>query len=281
MPPPFTVRSGAFPESNLGSWDSTGSISIPGNLTVAGITTLANFALAALALSGNLTVGGTLGVTGTSTLAAVNSGAHAVTGVLSSSGATSLATGGGATTVGGTLGVTGATNVAALNVSGTLAATGIGGVLIARCTADTTKNANVTLGDITGMSAALAANATYLIEAWIFYQSNPTADMKLAVTLPSGATGIWGSWGVPFFTAPVVGSERVNYIDTGTLDIVNALTVGGDDEFTGSVWISCRPTGFVTTTSAGTLQFQFAQATSDASNSIIKSGSFCRLTRVA
>lgn len=42
MPPPFTVRSGVSPEKDLGSWDTTGSIAIPGTLTVAGVVSGSN-----------------------------------------------------------------------------------------------------------------------------------------------------------------------------------------------------------------------------------------------
>jgi hypothetical protein len=181
----------------------------------------------------------------------------------------------------GTLTVSGTTTVADLVASGTLTTTGVGGTILSRCTADVTKNASTVLSDITGMSAALLANATYIFESWLYYQSNPTADLKLGLTVPAGATGVWSTWGVPLSQAPVVNQERINYIDTGAFTVASNVLVGGDDEFTGSVWITARTTGFITTTTAGTIQWQVAQNTSDVSNTILKANSFVRYTRVA
>lgn len=112
MPPPFSVRAQDIPGTDLGEWDHSGNIRIPGNLVVGGTITgtvalSGNQTVTGLTVTGNETVGGTLGVTGTTTAASINSGAHAVTGTLSSTGATDLATGGGATTVGGNLTVPG------------------------------------------------------------------------------------------------------------------------------------------------------------------------------
>lgn len=152
--------------------------------------------------------------------------------------------------------------------------------ITAYCTTDVTKNANTTLGDVTGMSVSLAANAQYAVDGWLYWQSNPTADIKFGWTVPSGTTGFWSIIGPRVDTAPVAGSERINHTDYGTVATSSTLSAAGDDEFTGTVFISAVPHCYFTTTNAGTLQLQFAQNTSNASNTIIKTGSWMRVTRL-
>lgn len=159
-----------------------------------------------------------------------------------------------------------------------------GAFVVARCTTDVTKNASTTLGDVTGLGLSVAANATYALDGWIYFESNPTADIKFALTLPSGSTGVMGFYGPNLATAPVVNQERINYVDMGVYSATASATygIGGDDEFTGSVWVTAQPRGVITTSStAGTIQVQFAQNTSNASNTKVKAGSWMRATRLA
>jgi hypothetical protein len=62
--------------------------------------------------------------------------------------------------------------------------------------------------------------------------------------------------------------------------IASTLEGAGDDEFTGTVFICAVPHAYFTTTDAGTLQLQFAQATSNGSDTIVKTGSWMRVTRL-
>lgn len=157
----------------------------------------------------------------------------------------------------------------------------IDNTLFGYCTADTTRNNSTSLLNITGMSVSLAASATYILDGWLAWQSNPTADIQFAWTAPAGASGRWSLNGPHSASAPVVGSERINYIDTGVVSLGTGLNAAGDDEFTGAVFISARPAGYLTTTSAGTLTLRMAQNTANASDTIVKVGSWFRVARVA
>lgn len=149
-------------------------------------------------------------------------------------------------------------------------------------TADVTVNNTTTLVNATGLAIPLAANATYGLDGWLHWTSNPTADIKFKFTFPASTTGFWSGIGPVVDTAPVVGSERKNYVDFGSVDISNALAFAGDDEFTSSVYISANPRGYMTTAgTAGTLQLQFAQNTANVSNTILRAGSYLRVTRLA
>jgi hypothetical protein len=57
--------------------------------------------------------------------------------------------------------------------------------------ADQTVNGSTTLVNATGMSFALSANATYAIEGWIRWTSNPSADFKCGWSTPASSDGWW------------------------------------------------------------------------------------------
>jgi hypothetical protein len=154
----------------------------------------------------------------------------------------------------------------------------ISGVFLA---ADQTVNTSTTLVNATGMAFSLSANATYAIDGWLRWTSNPTADIKFGWSSPASSDGWWSLNG-PYVTgSPAVGGrERVNYADTSTVAITSALSAAGDDESTGTIDISARLGGYITTSTAGTLQLQFAQNTSDASDTILGEGSWLRVTRL-
>jgi hypothetical protein len=146
--------------------------------------------------------------------------------------------------------------------------------------ADQTVNNSTTLVSATGMAFSLAASATYAIDGWLRYTSNPTADIKFGWSLPSGGAGFWTLFGAMTTTAPVASNERVNHTDFSTVALTSALAAAGDDFSTGVIDIAARATGFITTTNAGTLQLQFAQNTADASNTILGDGSWLRVSRI-
>lgn len=147
-------------------------------------------------------------------------------------------------------------------------------------TADVTVSNTTTLANATGLAIPLAANATYGLDGWLHWTSNPTADIKFQFSVPSGATGWWAGTGPPAGQVPVSGSERINYVDFGSVALTAALAFAGDDEFTSTVYISAIPRGYIVTTNSGTLQLRFAQNTANASSTILRRGSWLRVTRL-
>lgn len=146
--------------------------------------------------------------------------------------------------------------------------------------ADQTVTSSTTLVNATGLSFSLSANAVYAIDGWMRWTSGPTPNVKFGWTVPASADGWWSLMAAYTQTAPVAGRERVNYIDTSTVAITSALSGTGDDESTGVIDISARPCGYITTSTAGTLQFKFAQNTSNAGATILGEGSWLRLSRM-
>lgn len=150
----------------------------------------------------------------------------------------------------------------------------------ARMAGSQTVNNSATLVSASGLSFALAASTTYAIDGWLRYTSNPTADVKFGWALPSGGAGWWSLLGPVTTTAPIGGAERQNYTDFGAVALTTALTCAGDDTSTGVTDICAVPRGYITTTTAGTLQLQFAQSTANATNTILGVGSWLRVSKL-
>lgn len=142
-------------------------------------------------------------------------------------------------------------------------------------TSDTTKNANTTLGDATGLAVALDANSTYILDGYIAYSSGATPDIKFAFSIPSGMTGHWTLFGQTTSATASVGSIDAHY----STSFISAIAAAGSDSF--SSLMTVIPHAYLVTTNAGTLQLQFAQNTSNASNTIVKAGSWLRVLKVA
>lgn len=148
-----------------------------------------------------------------------------------------------------------------------VAASGGGGgnfELVMVATADTTVTSSITLVDATGMSVALEASSTYLMNGLLFLSSGTfSGGLTVAFTPVSGWTG-YAAW---------TGNNAVS-------NATNAFSLT-------AVGTSSAPNpiallrGVVVTTSAGTLQFQFAQLSSNATGTTIAQGSFIQLRKIS
>lgn len=127
-------------------------------------------------------------------------------------------------------------------------------------TVDVTKNANTTLGNITGLAVALEANKTYIFKALIKYSTELAADIKFAFTVPAAAAIIWQS--VENSALASLG-EREEGASGGNINFLG----GGSNNLALAEGI------VINGANAGDLQGQFAQNTSDASDTIVQIGS--------
>ena len=115
---------------------------------------------------------------------------------------------------------------------------------------------------------AVEASSVYIVEAHLFYFSGTTPDLKIAWTVPAGATLVWG--GV-YYDAALAMTSNGNFATAANLAIGGS---GGDAH--ASLF------GLLTTsTAAGTLQMQWAQNTANLSNSTIYAGSYLTLRKIA
>lgn len=145
--------------------------------------------------------------------------------------------------------------------------TGLSGILFSRATGDFTKNNNVTLGDVTGLSFAIGANEVWTFRFSMKAVSAGAADFKFAVTGPAAPTAV--IYGVINANASIGTSAAAAFgtaVSTGS---------GAAEE-----WVVVE--GVVRNgANAGTIQLQFAQNTLNVSDSIIRAESFVVAHHVA
>lgn len=127
--------------------------------------------------------------------------------------------------------------------------------------ADETENSNTTLVNHTALKIALKASKSYSGYLLIFVKSHATADLKYKCTIPSGATSV-ACTATLGTTTPL-----------GTAVITTQHDVATDDT-TQCIFL---PIYIKTSTTAGDIQFQFAQLTSDVNNTTILAGSSIHL----
>ncbi len=131
---------------------------------------------------------------------------------------------------------------------------------LVRATADTTVISSAALVNATGLVQPLEASAVYWWRLMLLYSTGTTPDLKVAFTVPTGADGDWGISGA---------SVRVtDYGDAATLFLDGANTM------------AVLEGGITTSSTAGSLQLRFAQNTSTASNTIVRTNSLFSLARV-
>lgn len=124
---------------------------------------------------------------------------------------------------------------------------------------------NNTMQDDNELAVVLDANATYRIAADIISNSGTTPDISYAWSIPSGAGGLW--------TVTALVSSAL-YLGVLTWAQTAAVDGTAADNFH-------RLEGVMVTSSAGTLQFRWAQTTTTATNTTVKANSLLVATRVA
>lgn len=127
------------------------------------------------------------------------------------------------------------------------------------------------LQNVTNMAASLPTAGTFQFSGRIFYDATTTADMKFAFTIPAGATMRWGLNALgPGGTNPIYTA----IIGSGTATAVGALGIG-------SVLMALFDGEVTMGGTAGNLQLQAAQNTSDASVTTLFERTFMEVWRSA
>src|SRR5438128_1999115 len=90
-----------------------------------------------------------------------------------------------------------------------------------------TKTSSTTMSVVTGLSVAVDADAVYLLDAMIGYNTPAAVDLRLALVCPSGSTGHWGAFALASTSTGGVGSmEMIRQTSFGTGTYV---VLGGSD----------------------------------------------------
>ncbi|MFM9796515.1 hypothetical protein [Streptomyces turgidiscabies] len=144
-------------------------------------------------------------------------------------------------------------------------------------TATESVTSSTTLQNDDQLAVPVEANATYEVALLLLHDSDATVagDIKVAWTGPAGATMNWGVHGANTSAGSSTGVTSVNM---QTRTIVEFASFGGGDS-TGTVALVFGT--LVTAGTAGTLQLQWAQETSNAVATNVRAGSRLTLTRTA
>lgn len=167
-------------------------------------------------------------------------------------------------------------NMTVTNAAGsiTLAAnpgTGLSAIDLIIKASPETVNGSDTLQNDDELLAALVANETVVFECFLFMTSGSTPDIKFAFTIPTSAAIIWSPGHSVYLNTSEAAVGSVTTTASGTA--ASAAGQGGQRLITlvGIV---------VNSTNAGNLTLQWAQNTSDASNTTIAANSYMIVRRV-
>lgn len=145
--------------------------------------------------------------------------------------------------------------------------------LFARKTADTTRTATVTRTADPHLTLAVEASGVYMVRTMLLVTSVEAADFSFKFTGPTGATMDW----VPMVPGNVTGAASVGSTKWPALTIADDVTATIGTDKVG--WVTQGL--LVVSTTAGNFTVDWAQATSDAGNTTLHSGSFLYLDKVA
>lgn len=124
----------------------------------------------------------------------------------------------------------------------------------------------------------VAANSTYLMELLLLHDSdnNAAADIDISWTGPTGATMNWGVHGANINETGSSGTITATNMQTRLIN--EEATFGGGDSTGTTAFASGL---LITSGTAGTLQLQWAQNTSNAVATNVRAGSWLKLTQAA
>lgn len=138
---------------------------------------------------------------------------------------------------------------------------------------DQTVNNTTTYVSSTGLTLSIGASEVHVYESLIMFDTNTSADFKQRLLLPASATVRIARW-----SSSTVGTA----IDTAIEhDAITVTEIQSGGVASGTI-MSTRATGLITnSTAAGSVTLQFAQNAATVVNTVLKIGSWIRLTRVA
>ncbi|MFE7973014.1 hypothetical protein [Streptomyces shenzhenensis] len=144
---------------------------------------------------------------------------------------------------------------------------------------NTDRTSTTTFADDPDLTTTLEANAVYRVAFYLHYAAMAAAGFKTLWTVPAGASGnrsaIGPEQGVTLaLTSGSGGTGRL-----GVHAYATTVTYGTRDHATNQAW--ALEESIITTSSAGTLAVQWAQATSNATATRLAAGSSLVVRRLA
>lgn len=143
-------------------------------------------------------------------------------------------------------------------------------------TSDTSRNTTVVLADDPELSVAVEANAKYMMTCLLIYSATSQAagDLNVGFAVPASATLLGHATG-----APVAGTSSADDLTTsfGEGTTLSFGVIGIATPWTAALLVA----RVVISGTAGTVKIRWCQATSNATNTTMRQGSFLNLDRKA
>ncbi|MGW4040890.1 hypothetical protein ACWEIM_32220 [Streptomyces sp. NPDC004778] len=121
------------------------------------------------------------------------------------------------------------------------------------------------------LTVPVTAGARYSFDAMLVASGDPAADLLLTLAGPPGSTGHWTPGGITLGVSDGTGSIRLTRYDIGQ-SIGVGITAAG---------LIVAPLGTITAGADGVLTVQGAQAVASATPTLLRAGSWLRVTRTA
>jgi hypothetical protein len=150
----------------------------------------------------------------------------------------------------------------------------IGQTVTARKTVSTPR-ASTTTVTVDPHLALTVVPGIYKLDAFLMYDGDAAADMKLGWSAPAGTTGAWWPGAMDSSGAAFASLPRWGALSDITTSTLNVGTIGAN------TIVVCRPVGTVVVTTAGTFALQWAQGASSATSTILRGQSTLELRRIA
>ncbi|MFF5891193.1 hypothetical protein ACFY72_20780 [Streptomyces globisporus] len=130
---------------------------------------------------------------------------------------------------------------------------------------------SLALQDDDHLTLSVTAGGRYSIDAMLAVDGDPAADLLLTIAAPPGSTGYWTPGAVTLGVSDGTGSIRLTRYAPGASTGVGITAAG----------LIVAPLGTITAGANGTLSVQWAQNVSSATPTILRTGSWLRVTRTA
>lgn len=154
--------------------------------------------------------------------------------------------------------------------AGAFAPASVGWTTVSK-SADESRASNTTLTNDTDLTFAMVANAEYRIRSHVYFATTATADFKYFISSPASPTKVYIHWRTMAGTSS--GTPTLLF-ENGLPGVGRALDGAG---IPGEVYVDvCHHNG----ANAGNWVWQWAQNTSDASNTTVLAGSYIEWKKV-
>ncbi|MEU0157922.1 hypothetical protein ABZ154_03515 [Streptomyces sp. NPDC006261] len=130
---------------------------------------------------------------------------------------------------------------------------------------------STTLQDDDHLTISVTAGGRYVIDACLIASGDPAADLALTLAAPPGSTGHWTPGAITLGVSDGTGSVRLTRFDLGAPASVGVTAAG----------LIVAPLGSITAGADGSVTLQWTQNAPTGTATVLRAGSWLRLTRVA